>query len=187
MHSLPLESSPPLRCWSWSYTAFLWKALLLFWIEALLSILGKLWCIGLILSLIHRSSPPSGKGRDGGHGHTQPSFGELSSSFWNGREWWSWSYRAFFSKALLGWEREGMVVMVVQLSLLGKGCGCHCHTEHLSEKFSFTWKFRGWWSWSYKAFCILLHPAEAVHFEAYVCSLLYEEYCRVCVLASTLM
>ena len=58
IHSLPLESSPPLRWWSWSYTAFLLKALLLFWIEALRSILGKLWCTGLVLSLIHVSSPP---------------------------------------------------------------------------------------------------------------------------------
>ena len=151
IHSLPLESSPPLRCWSWSYTAFLWKDLLLFGIEALLSILGKLWCLGLILSLIHISSPPpSGKGRDRGHGHTQPSFGELSSSFWNGREWWSWSYRAFFQRlssagkgkgwwswsySFLFWER-GVVVIVIQsiflksFPLLGNsGDGGHGHTR----------------------------------------------------------
>ena len=65
---------------------------------------------------------------------TQPSSQKLSSSLWKGKGWWSWPYRAFFSKALLFcWEREGVVVMVIQLSLLEKGRGNgHGH------KFSFS-------------------------------------------------
>ena len=50
-----------------------------------------------------------GKGRGG---HRLPG---------KGREWWSWSYRAFFAKALfLFCDKEGVVVIVIH-SLLLKG------------------------------------------------------------------
>ena len=90
-------------------------------------------------SLPLRSCPPLlGKGRGGDHGHTELSFQKLSSFAGKGKGWWSWPYRAFFSKALLlCWEREGVVVIAIQLSLLGKGRGDgHGHTEPSLQKFS---------------------------------------------------
>ena len=94
-------------------------------------------------SLPLRSCPPLlGKGRDDGHGHTEPSFQRLSSFAGKGKGWWSWPYRAFFSKALLFcWEREGVVVMVIQLSLLERGRGNgHGHTQPSSKKlYSSSW------------------------------------------------
>ena len=101
--------------------------------------------------LLRISLPLLGKGRGGGHGHTEPSSEKFSSSgkgeewwpwshttffskalflFWEkGKWWWSWSYKAFFSKALfLFWERErGLVIRRLLLksspSHLGKGKG----------------------------------------------------------------
>ena len=78
------------------------------------------------------------KGRGNGHGHTQLSSKELSSSFWKGKGWWSWSYRAFFQKlsSSVGQEKvflewKGVVVMVIQLSLLEKGRGSGQVTHNL--------------------------------------------------------
>ena len=107
-----------------------------------------------------------GKGRVGGHGHTEPSFQKLSCSAGKGKGWWSWSY------SLLFWEREEVVVIVMKSlvlksspllrkgrvvvmviqslilqssPLLGKGRGGgHGHTEPPSAKLSFA----RWWSWS---------------------------------------
>ena len=87
-----------------------------------------------------KSCPPLfGKGRDGGHGHTQPSF----------------------SKALLScWEREGVLVMAIQALifkssplLLGKGGGGgDGHTAFSSCK------GKGWWSLPYRAFFFKSSP-----------------------------
>ena len=127
------------------------------------------------------SSPLLGKGRGSGHGHTKTSSEKLSSSSWKGTGRWSWSYKAFFSKALLLFlEREGVVVMVIHNlplksspSFLGHGRdGSHGHTQPPScssgkrgvvvvmaiqsllfiSSSLFLGKGREWWSWSYTAF-----------------------------------
>ena len=55
-----------------------------------------------------------GKGRGGGHGHTQPSLEGLPSSSGKYKGWWSWSYTSFLCKAsLLFWESAGVVVRIV--------------------------------------------------------------------------
>ena len=106
--------------------------------------------VKVIQSLLLRSSPLLlGKGRGGGHllswDKVRVSVMVMQSLlkalllFWE-REWgwWSWSYRAFFAEPLLlPWEREGVVVKVIQSRilrnsppLLGKRRGGgHGHTE----------------------------------------------------------
>merc|ERR1712061_626036 len=100
--------------WSWPYRAFFSKALLFCWQrEGLLDeeapnqfLTGPplLEWEGVVVMVIHslpvRSSPPLlGNGRDDGRGHTQPP-SKLPPSSRKGKGWWSWPYRAFFSKAL---------------------------------------------------------------------------------------
>ena len=70
-------------------------------------------------TLLRSSRLLLGKGRGGGHGHTEPSSQKLSSSSGKEKGWWSRSHRAFFLEALLlFWEKEGVVVMVRQSLLL---------------------------------------------------------------------
>ena len=98
--------------WSWSYTAFLWKAFCLLrergrggvlsgfvalFIKALLLFWEEME--GMVVTVIHSlslesSRPLLGKGSGCGHGHTQPSSGKLSSSYGKGKGWRSWSYTA---------------------------------------------------------------------------------------------
>ena len=53
------------------------------------------------------------------------------SLFWKGKGWWSLSYSFLFL------EREGVVVLVIQLSRLGiRRGGSHGHTEPSLQKLS---------------------------------------------------
>lgn len=75
----------------------------------------------LIQGLLLRTSLALlGNGRGGGHGHI------AFSSHWKGKGWWSWPYRAFFSKALLYcWEREGYIARTH--CILGCSLLSSCH------------------------------------------------------------
>ena len=107
--------------WSWPYTAFCLEMVLLFWEKrgvimaiGLFPLLGREGVVVMVIHicLLRVSSPPLGKGRGGGHGHTQPSAQKFASS---------------------SWKREGVIMAIDLLPLLGReGGDGHGHT-HVSS------------------------------------------------------